>query len=189
MINVPLSESFAIRAVGYYDRKGGYIDNDAGTIDVRESARFRPAGTNRDNGVPVSPQREGFQADADLSGVDFLEADNRDFVASDFNESKYQGVRLSALWDINNDWSLLVSHQQQDLDADGVFFVDPDLGDLEIQRYSPDDLEDEFDNTSWTLKGLVGDLELIYTGAYTDRDTSQIVDYTDYLFVGQYQPY
>ena len=27
------------------------------------------------------------------------------------------------------------------------------------------------------------------TGAYTDRETDQIVDYSDYLFVGQYLPY
>jgi iron complex outermembrane recepter protein len=29
----------------------------------------------------------------------------------------------------------------------------------------------------------------VYTGAYTDRDTDQVTDYTDYLFVGQYLPY
>ena len=29
----------------------------------------------------------------------------------------------------------------------------------------------------------------MYTGAFTDRDTDQIVDYTDYLYVGQYLPY
>lgn len=189
VFNVPLSENFTIRAVGYYDRKGGYIDNVPGTIDLRESARFRPAGTIRENGVPVSSQRAGFQSTADLSGVTFLEADNSALVEEDFNESTYSGIRVSALWDINPDWSLLLAHQQQDLDADGVFFADPNLDDLEIQRYSDDDLEDEFDNTSWTLKGLIGDLEMVYTGAFTDRDTSQIVDYTDYLFVGQYLPY
>ncbi len=32
-------------------------------------------------------------------------------------------------------------------------------------------------------------MEVVYTGAYTDRETDQIVDYTDYLFVGQYLPY
>ena len=30
---------------------------------------------------------------------------------------------------------------------------------------------------------------MIYTGAYTDRETDQIVDYTDYMFVGDYLPY
>ena len=42
---------------------------------------------------------------------------------------------------------------------------------------------------SLTLEGLVGDLEVVYAGAYTDRTTDQMVDYTDYLFVGQYLPY
>ncbi|MDX1570522.1 MAG: TonB-dependent receptor [Xanthomonadales bacterium] len=189
MVNVPLSENFAIRAVAYADSKGGYIDNVPGTIDASESARFRPAGTIRENGVPVSDQRAGFQSTADLSDVTFLTADNNSLVEEDFNETDYQGIRLSARWDINEKWSALVSHQQQDLDADGVFFADPDLGDLEVQRFSPDRLEDTFDNTSWTVEGLIGDLELVYTGAYTDRDTDQTVDYTDYLFVGQYLPY
>ena len=76
MLNVPVGETFALRGVAYYDKKGGYIDNVAGTRDASESARFRSAGTVRDNGVPVSAQREGFQAGADLSGVTFLEADS-----------------------------------------------------------------------------------------------------------------
>ena len=189
MINVPVSDTFALRGVAYYDKKGGYIDNVAGTRDATESARFRAEGTVRDNGVPVSAQRAGFQADADLSGVTFLEADNSDLVKEDFNETEYAGVRLSAAWDISNTWSLLVSHQTQDVESDGVFFADPDLGDLEIQRYSQDRIEDSFDNTNWTLEGLIGDLEVVYTGAFTDRETDQLVDYSDYLFVGQYLPY
>ena len=76
MLNVPLSDNFALRGVVYSDSKGGWIDNVAGTIDASESARFRPAGTIRANGVPVSADRAGFQADADLSGVTFLSADN-----------------------------------------------------------------------------------------------------------------
>ena len=189
MLNVPVSETLALRGVAYYDKKGGYIDNVAGTRDASESARFRSAGTVRDNGVPVSPQRAGFQADDDLSGVNFIAADNTALVEEDFNETEYRGVRVSGLWDINDTWSLLVSHQAQDVDSDGVFFTDPDLGDLEIQRYANDNIEDNFNNTNWTLDGMIGELEAVYTGAFTDRDTDQVVDYSDYLFVGQYLPY
>ena len=189
MLNVPVSETFALRGVAYYDKKGGYIDNVAGTRDASESARFRPAGTVRDNGVPVSAQRAGFQAGADLSGVTFLDADNSSLVENDFNETEYSGVRVSGFWDINDNWSLLVSHQAQDVESDGVFFADPDLGDLEIQRYANDHIEDSFNNTSWTLDGMIGELEVVYTGAFTDRETDQVVDYSDYLFVGQYLPY
>ena len=63
------------------------------------------------------------------------------------------------------------------------------LGDLEIQRYTQDEIKDSFDNMSLTLEGSIGELEVVYAGAYTDRDTNQMVDYTDYLFVGQYLPY
>ena len=70
-----------------------------------------------------------------------------------------------------------------------MFFVDPTLDDLEIQRYTDDTIEDEFENMSLTLEGSVGDLEVVYAGAYTDRVTDQNIDYTDYLFVGQYLPY
>jgi iron complex outermembrane receptor protein len=38
-------------------------------------------------------------------------------------------------------------------------------------------------------EGRLGALEALYTGAYTERTTDQIVDYSDYLFVGQYLPY
>ena len=189
MINIPVSETFALRGVAYYDKKGGYIANVAGTRDASDSARFRPAGTVRDNGVAVSPLREGFQAGSDLSGVTFLQADNSSLVEKDFNETEYSGVRVSAAWDINDAWSLLVSHQSQDVESDGVFFADPDLGDLEIQRYSQDRIEDTFGNTNWTLDGMIGELEVVYTGAFTDRETDQLVDYSDYLFVGQYLPY
>ncbi len=70
-----------------------------------------------------------------------------------------------------------------------MFFADPELDEYEIQRFAGDELEDDFNNTSWTLEGRLGALEAVYTGAYTDRDTDQTVDYADYLFIGQYLPY
>jgi iron complex outermembrane recepter protein len=187
VVNWAVADNFALRVVGYTDTQGGYIDHVAGTRDASESARFRPAGTLRENGVPVAAGRAGFQADADLSGVTFLEADAR--TDSDVNETKYTGGRLSALWDINEYWTASASVMQQQLDADGVFFTDPDLGAMEIQRFSDDEIEDEFTNTNWTIEGRVGALNVLYTGAFTDRETDQTVDYTDYLFVGQYLPY
>ncbi|MCC5885930.1 MAG: TonB-dependent receptor [Gammaproteobacteria bacterium] len=189
MLNVPINEQLTLRGVIYVDRQGGYIDNVPGTRDASEGARFRPADMVRANGVPVSADRAGFQAGADLSDVTFLEADNSNRTKSNFNDTTYAGGRLSALYDINPDWSILVSHTRQTLDADGVFFADPNLDDMEIQRFEDDSLEDEFHNTAWTIEGRVADLEVLYTGAYTDRDTDQVIDYTDYIFAGQYHPY
>ncbi len=189
VVNIPVSDNLTVRAVGYVDHQGGYIDNVAGTVDASSSARFRPEGTVRANGLPVSAPRAGFQSTDDLSDVNFLSADNGSRTEENFNDTTYSGSRVSALWQINEDWDLLVSAAQQSLDTDGVFFVDPDLDDLEIQRYERDSMKDAFKNYSWTLEGRIADLEVVYTGAFTERDTDQRVDYTDYLFVGQYIPY
>ena len=185
--NFPLGDSTAARVVAYRDTKGGYIDQVAGLLDVSGSARFRSAGTIRQNGLAVNSSRGGFQAGADLSGATLKPAGA--IIKDDANELTYQGFRASVAHEINESWDALASVAQQTIEADGVFFVDPNLGDLEIQRYTEDKIDDEYDNMSLTLEGSIGDLEVVYAGAYTDRTTEQMVDYTDYLFVGQYLPY
>ena len=185
--NVPISDTAAWRFVAYSDERGGYIDQVAGQIDASGSARFRSAGTVRQNGLPVSSSRGGFQAGVDLSGATLLKADA--LVEENANDVEYQGFRSTLSAALGDNWDATLVYAQQTIDADGVFFADPTLEDLQIQRYTQDEIKDEFDNMSLTLEGTIGDLEVIYAGAYTDRDTNQMVDYTDYLFVGQYLPY
>lgn len=186
VVNVPVTDNFTVRAVVYADHQGGYIDNVEGTRSAGQSARYRQANTIRANGVPAGA---GIQATSDLSGVTFNTASNASRAEDDFNDANYAGTRISGLWDINENWELLVGVAQQTLETDGVFFVDPDLGDLEIERFTEDSLEDEFENYNWTLSGRINELEIVYAGAFTKREANQVVDYTDYLFVGQYIPY
>mgnify|MGYP001382241416 FL=1 len=187
MTNVPISDKTTWRFVGYRDRRGGYIDQVAGKIDVSGSARFRTAGTVRDNGLAVASGRAGFQAGADLSNVRLLKADAIE--KENANSVTYEGFRSTIAQEIGDNWNATLVYAQQSIESDGVFFADPHLDDLEIQRYSEDSISDDYDNMSLTLEGSIGDLEVVYAGAYTDRETDQIVDYTDYLFVGQYLPY
>ncbi len=173
-VNIPVTDDFAVRGVVYVDRQGGYIDNVAGTVTARESARFQPG---------------GFQGSDDLSGVNFLPVSNAPSIEDDFNEATYAGARLAGQWYFADDWSLLVGVAQQSIESEGVFYQDPELDDLEISRYEQDTLEDDFENYNWTLTGRLGELDVLYTGAYTEREAESQVDYTDYLFVGQYIPY
>ncbi len=189
MLNMPLSENLGLRGVVYSDSKGGWIDNVAGTRDASGSARWRPEGTVRQNGVPVASFRAGFRAGADLSGIEFISEDNSNIADENINDVQYTGARFSGHWEINDNWSLLLSHTTQETEADGVFFANPEVGDLEITRFVDEGIFDTFDNTAWTLRAMFDQLEVIYTGAFTDRESDQIVDYTDYLFVGQYLPY
>jgi len=176
VINLPVSDSITVRGVVYVDNQGGYIDNVAGSRSTKTSGGFKENTQFGDVG-------------GDLDGVTFITADNEAKVEEDFNEVTYSGMRLSGLWQINDDWKLLVGVTQQSMDSEGVFFQDPGLDDLQIQRFEEDSLEDEFVNTNWTLDGRLGALDMVYTGAFTDRESDQQIDYTDYLFVGQYLPY
>ena len=191
MLNVPFNDRFALRGVVYTDKQGGYIDNVHGTIDARPSARFRALNAPRDNGVPVTvTKRAGKQATHDISAVEFLVSDNSGLVEDNFNDTIYSGFRLSGLYELDENGKILISHSRQRLDSEGVFFTDPKLEeDYSIQRHSDDNFEDSFQNTSWTIDRRIGELEALYTGAFTERTSEQIVDYTDYLFVGQYIPY
>jgi iron complex outermembrane receptor protein len=187
MSNIPLSDTSALRFVAYRDRRGGYIDQVAGSVSVKDSAAWRPAGTVRSNGLPVASKRNGWRANADLTNV--VTPSVNSIVEDDVNSTTYEGFRASIKSELNDNWDALLSVSTQTIESDGVFFADPTLGDLEVKRFHDDHIEDEYDNVSLTLEGSIGDLEVVYAGAYTDRSSDQRIDYTDYLFVGQYIPY
>ena len=192
VLNLPLSNSFALRGVVYSDRQGGYIDNVPGTIDASRSRRFEPASLVRSNGVPLGAAGEGFQAGADLSAVQFVRSENSDLVGEDINPVSYEGLRISGLYEFDFDWRATLTHMRQQIDADGVFLVDPNLDDpdmLSAQRFVPEGAEDEYHNTALTVEGRIGKLEAVLATAWLDREVDSVIDYTDYIYNGQYLPY
>jgi iron complex outermembrane receptor protein len=166
-INVPLiDDKLAIRGVFYQINRGGYIDNVYGEF------------------TPDPAINSTLPADAV-----YTTAENSAFVEDDFNSSEYTGMRLSSNWYINDNWELLLQYMHQQLDVDGVFDYDPAVGDLEVNRFFDDDLEDTFDQIAWTLEGRLAALDVVYTGAYLDRDIDQTVDYIGYNNVGGFIDY
>ena len=163
-LNVPISESWAVRGVVYQTKSGGYIDNVEGTWSGKGRGSFN-------------------------STAEFQEDKNTALVEDDFNDSSYKGFRLSSAYTINEDWDLLVTHVDQDITADGVFDYDPAIGDLKVSRFIEDTLEDSFSQTSITLEGRMGSLDAIYTGSLLERTADQTVDYSGYANVGAYLPY
>ena len=113
--NIPLGDSTAARFVAYRDKKGGYIDQVEGTLNASQSARFRSAGTVRENGLPVSSARGGFQAGADLSGATLNNAVA--IVKDNANTLTYEGFRASVAHEINENWDALVTVAQQTIEC------------------------------------------------------------------------
>ena len=100
------------------------------------------------------------------------------------------GGRIAAQWDINDNWRISAGAMAQKIESDGTFYTDPNLSDdYQIQRFEREFVEDEYTNVHWTIEGRIGALEVLYTGAFTERETDQRTDYSDYLFIGQYIPY
>ncbi|HAU68549.1 MAG TPA: TonB-dependent receptor [Gammaproteobacteria bacterium] len=178
-VNLPLSENTAVRAVVYSNTQGGWIDNKPGSFNPDDSQLINVVNRNQ-----ISLGSSTILPDAEV-----IRPSNDSLVEENFNDASYTGARLSLKHNINDDWDVLVQHSMQRLETDGAFAVSPVLGDSSSQIYSPDTLTDEFNLTTWTVEGRVGQLDLIYTGGYLDREVSNITDYTLYTFGGGYQAY
>ena len=64
--------------------------------------------------------------------------------------------------------------------ANGVFFYDPKLGDLKIDRFRKEVSRDQFWQAALTIQGKIANFDVTYAGAYMDRPTFGINDYADY---------
>ncbi len=169
VLNMPLAEDkLALRLVAFQELRGGYIDNVFST--------FTRQGT--DLGFAL---RTGGVVPANSVVID-----NADIVANDINEVEYQGARGGLKWQITDDWDALLSVAYQKIESEGVFYQLPvgsegqDLDRLQVTLFNEGFTEDEFVNTALTVSGKVGELDLVYAGAYLTRDSETANDYTNY---------
>ncbi len=169
-INIPLSDDLAFRAAMYSVNRGGYIDNVAGTFSTDPAI-------NSASVLDLGPD------------ATYESASNIALAEDDFNDSFYQGGRFGLKYFINDSWSLLLQHTTQSLGADGVFDYDPEVGDLQVERYFPDSLRDDVDLTSLVVEGKLGALDVVYAGAFLDREVDQSIDYTGYNNSGGFIAY
>ncbi len=188
MINIPLIDNkLAVRGAFYSDNRGGYIDNVEGTFQADDNVNiafpgdsvFYPEGTVFANGSTVGAGGVNIPVVKQV-------ASNSNRVEDDFNDTSYAGVRLGVKYFINDNWSALGQFTSQTLKTDGVFDYDPEKGDLNVSRFTEDSLEDSFDQAAWTIEGRLGELDVIYTGAYLEREVSANIDYTGYTNIGKF---
>ena len=168
VLNIPLADNLAMRAVVYNDSRGGYIDNVASTF------------TRRGTDLGFAQRTGG------VVPTDSMVINNFNIAAKDINPVAYKGLRVSALWKVNADWNVLLTQSFQDMNASGVFYQMPvgsegqTLDPLQVTVFNNGMTSDKFSNTQLTINGKIGALDLTYTGAYLVRDSFQIQDYTNY---------
>lgn len=196
VFNLPLIDNkLAVRGVFFNDNMGGYIDNVEGTflpnpnlnprLPPREGIMYVAA-----EGSPTAHEfADGtFAVPGKVYEVDYKPSNNSHHTQSNYNDALYSGFRVGAKYIVNDDWDVTVLHHQQKIQTEGVFDYDPEVGDLKVTRFVPESLDEEFGQTSWTVEGRLGELDLIYAGAYLTRDIYQTVDYTEYTNNGGYIP-
>ncbi len=177
--NMSLSDSIAVRVAAYNDHQGGWIDN---ILNVPGEGGY--------NGSAVVISRISGGALTAPENVPVTPPSNDALVEDNFNTANYAGARFGLSYLINDEWELLVQHTQQSLDTEGVFAYDPNLeGESSVNRFIPEDNDDDFGLTTWTLEGRLEQLEVVYTGGYLDRDINSTIDYTGYTNGGSFAAY
>lgn len=200
-INVPIiQDKLAVRAVIYSDRQGGYIDNVAGTFQMPFNGNVGVAG-KLPTGNPLLVMRaiQSCQATAttvvpNCNGSGYTPPtrqiiNNDKYVEDNYNDATYRGGRIALTWNISDDWSLDLMHLRQELDTDGVFDYEPDVGDLKVTKFNDNSLRDRVNLSTLTLNGRLGFLDLVYTGSFLKHRATQVADYAGYSNIGLYLPY
>jgi iron complex outermembrane receptor protein len=159
MINLPIASSIAFRGVAFYEHDAGYIDNIFGS---RTYYAFAP---NLGIDEPTST------------------VTNAGLVKNNFNDQNIYGGRAALKVDLNDNWTATPTFMYQNEKANGVFFYDPKLGDLKIDRFRKEVSKDRFWQAALTVQGKVANFDVTYAGAYMDRPTYGVNDYADYADV------
>jgi|APAra7269096661_1048516.scaffolds.fasta_scaffold00058_165 outer membrane receptor protein involved in Fe transport len=166
MINLPLSPNIAFRAVGYYEKDAGFIDNVPGTRSFLPPAVDHPAVANGP-GDTIRPD----------GGIT---VNNSAFVKKDYNDTEIWGGRAALKVDLDSNWTITPSFLYQDTRSHGSYGFDPKVGDLQVQHFYPEYRRDKFWQAGLTIEGKVGNWDVTYAAAYLDRKDLQSSDYTDY---------
>ncbi|GAA6171474.1 TonB-dependent receptor [Colwellia sp. KU-HH00111] len=179
--NMSLSDSLAVRVAAYNDHAGGWIDN---ILNVPGEGGYTGSA------VVVDRISAGWGKLANPETTPIVSPKNDHLVEENFNTANYAGARFGLSYLINDEWELLVQHTQQSLDTEGVFAYDPNLeGEESTNRFQPENNNDDFGLTTWTLEGRLEQLDIVYTGGYLDRDINSTIDYTGYTNGGLFATY
>lgn len=149
-INAPLSESAALRLVGWYRDDGGYIDNLPG-------ARTYPtSGVTQNNAALVEKNYN----DAETYGARLA-----------------LGIDLSENWTIK---PTLMGQVQNTEGSYSRERSGQSTGKYTTVQYNPEGSKDKWIQAAMTIEGKIGNWDMTLTGGHLRRKTETQSDYSDY---------
>lgn len=160
-VNSPVSDSLAIRAMAFYRRDGGYIDNTP-------------------NNGKLNDGRSSVLTLGDENPATSFTLDNSDIAKDDYNTVEEYGARLQALWEVAPGWRVMPQITAQRQVSKGYFGFDPRVGDLEVHDYDVTENDDQWYQAALSIHGYIGDWEVVSATGYHQRKTKLLNDYTYY---------
>jgi iron complex outermembrane receptor protein len=167
-VNLPLSPVAAIRIVAWDEHDGGFIDNVPGNN----------AAAGIVNGVRTFPT----WAASEGGGIGAGSITNSAYVKNHYNTVNTKGGRAAMKLLLGDNWTVTPTAMGQSVDSEGFFGYDPVVGDLKIAHFGPENSQDSWVQTALTIEGKIADLDMVYAGAYMNRNIHSIADYSDYSF-------
>jgi len=152
MINFPIADKIAFRGVAFYQHDAGFIDN-------------------------IHGSRTYFIFDPTVPDVTVT---NTGLEKKNFNDETTWGGRAALKVDLDDNWTATPTFMYQKMHSNGVFFFDPNLGNMKIDRFQDDVRKDRFWQAALTVQGKIANFDVTYAGAYMDRTTYTLSDYADY---------
>jgi outer membrane receptor protein involved in Fe transport len=159
-VNMPITDMAAVRLVGWVRHDAGYIDNVAGSRTFPTSGACISNASTPPAGCERSPVR----------------------AEDNYNDVDTYGARASLRIDLNDNWSITPTVMGQRQDSNGSFAYDPAVGDLETHTWYPTLTEDKFIQSALTIEGKIGNFDIVYAGAFLNRDDVIDADYSDYSY-------
>jgi outer membrane receptor protein involved in Fe transport len=156
--NIPLSDTAAIRLVGWAKRDAGYIDNVLGS--------------------------RTFPGVASTTADDITNT-NTAFAKDNYNTLETVGGRAALKVDLNEDWTVTPNIIVQKTEGEGSWGEDLSSfvsGRNQVTHFQPEFTNDEFYLLGLTVEGKVGNFDLVYSGSYLNREFDGSFDYSDYSY-------
>ncbi|MEM1411160.1 MAG: TonB-dependent receptor [Pseudomonadota bacterium] len=141
-INIPLiQDTLAMRFVGHTRHEGGWIDN------VFAQTYVQP-----DQSIFTSP------------------GDNSAIVEDNYNEYELTGGRGSLLWNITDNWEVIVALIAEQNSSEGAWGDDTNLPDNQHALFHKENRDDEWWNASLLIRGDLGFADLTSSTTFLDRE-------------------
>jgi iron complex outermembrane recepter protein len=151
-VNAPLSESAAVRVVGWYRRDAGYIDNIAG------SRTYATSGVTRNNAA-------------------FVEDDYND--VETYGARVALGIDLNESWTIK---PMVMGQVQKANGSFAQERSGQTTRSLQTVQYEAEGSKDRWIAGALTVEGKLGNWDVTLTGGHLRRKTETESDYSDYSY-------